>query len=92
MTRPIAGLDGCPDGWTIVVEGADGALSTRVARDAADAIRDTPGDAIVGVDIPIGLTEKGQRTCHRAERKVLGRPRGSSVFSASVRGVLGIRE
>ncbi|MFN2324152.1 MAG: DUF429 domain-containing protein, partial [Trueperaceae bacterium] len=41
--------------------------------------------------IPIGLTEKGQRACDRAARKLLGRPRGSSVFSSPVRGVLGIR-
>jgi len=91
MTRPVAGLDGCPDGWIVVVEAADGALSAWIARHFADAIRDLPSDAIVGVDIPIGLMEKGQRACDRAARKLLGRPRGSSVFSSPVRGVLGIR-
>lgn len=92
MTRPVAGLDACPDGWIVVAEEAGGALSARVARGFADAIRDLPGDAIVGVDIPIGLTDQGQRACDRAARKLLGRPRGSSVFAAPVRGVLGIRE
>lgn len=61
-TRPVAGLDGCPDGWVVVV------------------------------DSPIGLTAAGQRTCDRAARATLGRPRGSSVFSAPVRSVLGVRD
>lgn len=92
MTRPVAGLDGCPDGWIVVADGGDGTLSTRVACSFADALWHIPSDAIVAVDTPIGLTDDGQRTCDRVARKVLGWPRRCSVFSSPVRGVLGIRE
>lgn len=92
MTRPVAGLDGCPDGWVVVTEDGGGTLSTRVACSFADALWHLPGDAIVAVDTPIGLTDAGQRECDRAARKLLGKPRGSSVFSSPVRGVVGIRD
>ena len=92
MTRPVEGLDGCPDGWVVVSEDGDGALSTRVACSFADALWHLPDDAIIAVDTPIGLTEAGQRECDRAARKLLCMPRRCSVFSSPVRGVLGIRE
>lgn len=92
MTRPVAGLDGCPDGWIVVVDGGDGTLSTRVACSFADALWHLPSDAIVAVDTPIGLTDEEQRACDRAARKLLGWPRRCSVFSSPVRDVLGVRE
>src|SRR5690606_36134624 len=46
------------------------------------------------IDIPIGLRENGseERLCDKEARRVLGRPRGSSVFPAPVRPVLGARD
>lgn len=86
MTR-VAGVDGTPGGWVVVIECA-GKPAVRKLLALAD-ILDDPFD-IVAVDVPIGLLEAyeiGGRACDRAARKILG-PRRSSVFSAPVRAVL----
>ncbi|HXZ61101.1 MAG TPA: DUF429 domain-containing protein [Acidimicrobiales bacterium] len=44
--------------------------------------------AVAGIDIPIGLPERGPRACDAEARSLLG-PRRSSVFPAPVRAVLG---
>jgi predicted RNase H-like nuclease len=41
-----------------------------------------------GIDIPIGLPERGARVCDREARRMLG-PRRNSVFPAPARAVLG---
>jgi predicted RNase H-like nuclease len=46
---------------------------------------------VIGIDIPIGLTDCGPRDCDREARRVLGRPRASSVFPAPIRAVLAAR-
>jgi predicted RNase H-like nuclease len=46
--------------------------------------------ACVAIDIPIGLLE-GPRACDVAARKLLGQPRGSSVFPAPCRAALGTK-
>jgi predicted RNase H-like nuclease len=52
-------------------------------------LRERPPDlACLGIDIPIGLLE-GSRACDKAARKLLGQPRGSSVFPAPCRSALG---
>lgn len=43
--------------------------------------------AVVAIDIPIGLFD-GPRACDSEARKLLGQPRGSSVFSAPCRASL----
>jgi predicted RNase H-like nuclease len=47
-----------------------------------------PCPTIVAVDIPIGLPHAGPRACDAAARRLLGRPRASSVFSAPIRPAL----
>ncbi len=47
----------------------------------------TPAPAVVAVDVPIGLPERGARACDRAARALLG-PRRSSVFPAPLRALL----
>lgn len=90
MSRPLVGVDGCPDGWLCVVEERPGELRAEVHLDFADTVAGPSGDALLAVDIPIGLSDAGPRACDRAARVLLGRPRMSSVFSAPVRGVLGL--
>lgn len=88
MTR-VAGVDGTPRGWAVVIIGASQPVVRRV-RALADIFDGTQFD-IVAVDVPIGLLdayEIGGRVCDREARKLLGRPRGSSVFAAPVRAVL----
>jgi predicted RNase H-like nuclease len=43
----------------------------------------------MGIDIPIGLPEAGARPCDLQTRRLLGPRRGSSVFPAPIRPVLG---
>jgi len=53
-----------------------------------------PSPEIIVIDIPIGLLDlyvPGGRDCDREIRKLLGQPRGSSVFSAPSRATLGAR-
>jgi predicted RNase H-like nuclease len=47
-----------------------------------------PTAAVFGVDIPIGLPEKGARQCETEARQLLGWPRMTSVFSAPLRACL----
>ena len=90
MTRPVAGLDGCPGGWLYVREVENGQLVAGIAGDLSAVLEAIPDDTIVATDIPIGLTETGGRACDAAARDLLGWPRRASVFSAPARGVLGI--
>jgi predicted RNase H-like nuclease len=50
-------------------------------------IRSPPELTFLGIDIPIGLLD-GTRACDLAARKLLGQPRGRSVFPAPCRAAL----
>lgn len=76
------GIDGCSVGWVAVSRtGAwvDKSLEALLAMLAPD---------IVAVDMPIGLADSSARACDRAARRLLGRPRGSSVFPTPTRAAL----
>jgi predicted RNase H-like nuclease len=64
-------------------------LATSVdVVDLAELLRNRPSDlACIGIDIPIGLVD-GSRSCDKAARKLLGQPRGTSVFAAPCRAAL----
>jgi predicted RNase H-like nuclease len=85
---PVAGVDGCRGGWVVVHDGA-----AFVRPGFADVLATLPGDAVLAVDIPIGLADRqepGGRDGDRAARSRLG-PKHSSVFSPPPRPVLGVR-
>ena len=84
----VAGVDGCRAGWVrFAVEAPLLAISVDVV-DLAELLRNRPSDlACLGIDIPIGLID-GSRACDVAARKLLGQPRGSSVFPAPCRAAL----
>jgi predicted RNase H-like nuclease len=46
------------------------------------------GGAVIAIDMPIGLSESAPRACDLEARRLLGRPRASSVFPAPCRAVL----
>jgi predicted RNase H-like nuclease len=48
-------------------------------------------DTVVAVDMPVGLTAAGPRTCDIEARRYLGFPRSASVFSAPIRPALRAR-
>jgi predicted RNase H-like nuclease len=84
MMPKIYGLDGCKDGWIGIAEDLEsGLLSWDVYDELADLLKIDPHPGVIAIDIPIGLPEKGARSCDREARRLLGRPRGSSVFPAN---------
>jgi len=87
----LIGVDGCRGGWVIAT--ADEALSavsfTLVDELASLFARAAGGDALIAIDMPIGFSDEGARACDLAARRLLGRPRASSVFPAPCRAALG---
>jgi predicted RNase H-like nuclease len=87
----VAGVDGCPGGWVVVTTGPErGAPArARVVADLAPVFADARHGrlAIVGIDMPIGLSD-AVRACDREARRALG-ARHVCVFSAPPRSVLG---
>jgi predicted RNase H-like nuclease len=85
----IAGVDGCKRGWFRVCRCSEtGALAFHVIEAAAELCRTPPRPEVIGLDIPIGLTDAGRRECDCAARKRLGWPRRNSVFPAPIRPAL----
>ena len=89
--RPtLAGVDGCPGGWIAAILHPDG--GTRVERFAGHDPARLLARADIGIiviDVPIGLPDRGSRQADLAARRLLGRPRASSVFPAPLRSMLG---
>ncbi|HUY55569.1 MAG TPA: DUF429 domain-containing protein [Candidatus Nanopelagicaceae bacterium] len=85
----LLGADGCPGGWMVALEFDD--HSTGLVRwDTQHLGSITRRDSVEAavLDIPIGLTASGPRRCDLEARRLLGRPRGSSVFPAPLRAML----
>ncbi len=83
------GVDGCPGGWVGVVCEA-GTIHVRRLINLRSFLDLYPMATVVA-DVPIGLLEEirpGGRECDMAARKLLGKPRNSSVFSAPARRYL----
>ena len=89
----IIGIDGCKAGW--VVASADEHFKnlqfTIVERITEVLQRVTGGEAIVCIDIPIGLPDTLPRTCDLQARRLLQKRR-SSVFPAPSRASLDGRD
>lgn len=83
------GIDGCKRGW-FWFRRDDERCTFGVAATVSEVLDDTPDDACVLVDIPIGLREKGrtERECDLEARRVLKPKRSSSVFPVPCRQVL----
>ena len=65
----VAGADGCPDGWIVVLADASGREppAWTFSPAFADIPALAPSPAVIAVDMPIGLPEKATgrgRTCH----------------------------
>ncbi len=82
--RPIIGVDGCKGGWIAVYIAADdiGAVQTEIFEDFQNLIDAFAPEAIIAVDMPIGLPERaigGGRAPDWAAREFLSLRR-ASVF------------
>jgi predicted RNase H-like nuclease len=83
------GIDGCRAGWLYVRQDvAEGTLSAGVLRHIEEILAFPAAGTIVCIDMPIGLADAGSRACEKAARRLLGRPRASSVFPVPARAVL----
>jgi predicted RNase H-like nuclease len=91
----VAGVDGCKSGWVVVLrEAGSRKIEVRVANRISEVLGWTPSPEILGVDMPIGLLDRavrGGRQCDKEARGLLGRARGTSVFSPPARRALGAR-
>ena len=84
------GIDGCPGGWYAVSTPAThGQIAGKVYPRFSDVLAGVGPDAVIAVDIPIGLRGAGSRPCDELVRKALAPKRSSSVFPAPIRPVLG---
>jgi predicted RNase H-like nuclease len=83
----VLGVDGWRGRWAgAALEGRS--VRLLVLEDAA-AVLAVPDVAVVGIDMPIGLSDDGVRACDLAARAALrGRGSTGSVFPAPVRAVL----
>lgn len=85
----LVGVDGCKAGW-IAVKHEDDALSVEVTTSFAALLAALLEDAVVAVDMPIGLPEfspRGGRGPEALVRPLLGQ-RQSSVFSIPSRAAV----
>jgi predicted RNase H-like nuclease len=86
----IAGVDGCRAGWIAVVCYAGRSPEITIFRNFADLVTALPINAVIAVDMPIGLPDislGGGRIAERSARSVLKR-RKSSVFSIPSRSAV----
>jgi predicted RNase H-like nuclease len=85
----IAGIDGCPSGWLCLTKDlSTGVVQARILVEIGELLTFDPRPAVVLIDVPIGLTDSGPRSCDQAARALLRRPRASSVFPAPIRPML----
>ncbi len=89
----LYGVDGCKGGWLVSRSVPDGdalgipsfSVTTDLRHIFEKAIQ---CQAIAIIDVPIGLCDAGARNCDLAARKILRRPRSSSVFPPPFRRTL----
>lgn len=81
----VLGVDGWRGAW-VGARLSGRSVTVSVLPDAT-AVLAEPDVAVIGIDMPIGLSDDGARECDRAARRLLGRA-GSSVFPAPMRPVL----
>lgn len=89
MSAWVAGVDGCPAGWLVVLWDRSGASapSARIVASFADVVTLPELPPVIAIDMPIGLPERtgiGGRQPDVAARGKLG-PRQSSVFAVPSR-------
>ncbi|WP_126971358.1 DUF429 domain-containing protein [Xanthomonas sp. BRIP62411] len=81
------GIDGAGSGWLAVWQAGDGLQFAGYPTVAA--VASAFGDvAVLGVDIPIGLSEHAPRAADVQARRFVGGRRACSIFAAPLRGML----
>jgi len=82
----IAGVDGYKNGWVMVSQTDDGQVTVSLLSGFSQVM--DCNCAIVVVDVPIGLLDRGTRSADREARRLLRR-RSCCVFTAPLRAMVG---
>ena len=84
------GVDGCRAGWFMFGLDEAGRNVFKLLQHIDELDAYLAAAQCILIDIPIGLLrrETQERACDKQARKILGRPRGSSVFAAPSRCAL----
>jgi predicted RNase H-like nuclease len=84
----FVGVDGCRAGWFAVTLTPGPKWRVQVFANISSLWHECGGARLILVDVPIGLRDSGfsERQCDKLARKLLGRPRRSSVFPVPCRG------
>lgn len=86
----VLGVDACKTGWVGIAW--SGIHTTPHYADTIAELADAAGPlAVIAVDIPIGLPDRGRRRAD-VEARAFIRPRHSAVFMTPVRATLGVRQ
>ncbi|MHA1700362.1 MAG: DUF429 domain-containing protein [Promethearchaeota archaeon] len=91
----VIGIDGCKGGWLCFVIFDDGSFSISIYDTIKDAVESNEPFRRILIDIPIGLEDgngTSRRECDREARRVLGRPRASSIFPVPCRQAIYARD
>lgn len=83
----VAGIDACGGGWVVVLTEGTSPLRlvrARVYKTFDEAASDATTASAIGVDIPIGLMDRGFRQCDLLAREMMGRYK-NKVFKTSPR-------
>jgi predicted RNase H-like nuclease len=75
----VIGLDGYKNGWVGIRLQGGVFAEALIAPTLEDVLKQHPSVDVLAIDMPIGLVDRGWRTCDHAARELLG-PRRSSVF------------
>jgi len=88
----LYGIDGCKGGWVVAEgagEGRQPAFRVLERHQLGPLFEQAErGEAIVVIDMPIGLPERGPRPCDQAARQQVGPARASSVFPVPCRAAV----
>lgn len=84
------GVDGCRRGWFCITLGHDTECRYQVVPESDVLVGLVARAELALIDIPIGLVDSGAegRVCDTEARRMLGRPRASSVFTPPARPAL----
>ena len=83
----FVGADGCKVGWFAVSLTEEAKWKVQVFPDISSLWNQCRDARLILIDVPIGLrnSDSSERQCDKAARKLLGRPRSSSVFPVPCR-------
>ncbi len=86
----ILGVDVCRAGWFMVALDGNGSWEIDIAPNLSALCNKYKRASLILVDIPIGLKESGleERKCDVFARRILGQPRGRSVFRVPCRAAV----